>query len=393
MVASLIANPDTVTRDLDSPVTIPIANLLSNDFAATGTPVFAGVAAYSANGAHLLVSGGFITYQPLPGSNTTDTFTYTITNNSLTATGLVTVLVVPFLGLDIMAPGDPIQGTSANSPANQFPAQAIDNTASSKYLNLDITNTGFTVTPSGHRVVRALTLISAEDAPERSPASFLLEGSLDGTNFTFIASNTVPPFPTTNFIQSLHFGNSLVYPTYRLRFPNVANALTANSMQIAEVELLPYGEITSSNDSVSLTLPTGAVDVRGVACLFDRQLGLTNKFEIASITNGFTVVDLIPAAGATVLKGIELIGGEDDATYPYRVPSSVTVAGSVDGANFTVLGTMIPTAPTTNLAIQELAIFANNTSYLRYRLIFGPRWLWTGCKWANCASSAPCPRR
>lgn len=123
-----------------------------------------------------------------------------------------------------------------------------------------------TITPSGNLPIRALTLISAEDAPERDPASFVLEGSTNGVTFTPIASNAVPAFPTRHFIQSFPLPGTNQFSVYRLLFPTVSNAPAANSMQIAEVELLYFGEITSPNDAVSITLPGSAVDVRGVRC-------------------------------------------------------------------------------------------------------------------------------
>src|SRR5437762_7667552 len=48
---------------------------------------------------------------------------------------------------DVTLPGDPVIATSSNSPGTEGVANAIDNTQA-KYLNFDITNTGFTVTPS-----------------------------------------------------------------------------------------------------------------------------------------------------------------------------------------------------------------------------------------------------
>ena len=165
-----------------------------------------------------------------------------------------------------------------------------------------------TITPSGNLSVRALTLISAEDAPERDPSSFVIEGSNNGLNFTRIASNAVPAFAARHFIQSLALPGTNDFNVYRVRFPSVSNAVVANSMQIAEVELLHYAEITSTNDAVSIRLPGSAVDVRGVRALFDRQLGDIHKLEVAPIAKTNTVVDVTPAAGATLLKGFELIG-------------------------------------------------------------------------------------
>jgi len=143
-------------------------------------------------------------------------------------------------------------------------------------------------------------------------------------------------------------------------------------MQIAEVELLYNGEITSPNDAVSITLPPGAIDVRGVGSLFDRQLDGIHKLEVAPLTNSNTRVDIIPAAGATMLKGFELIGAADDFTFPQRRPSSVLVAGSNDGINYTNLATVTPAAPSSNLQIQEFSTSSNTTAFARYRITFGP---------------------
>lgn len=276
-------------------------------------------------------------------------------------------------GIDVTHPGDTVQATSANSPAGQGATNAIDNTVATQYRNFDKLNTGFTITPSDTNIVRGLTLISAGDAPERNPASYLLAGSPDGTTFTTISSNTVPAFISTNSIQSFSFPNSTAYPIYRLTFPTVTDPVAADSMQIAEVELLAQTEITSSNDLISVTLPSGAVVVNGVAGLIDRQLGLTNKFEVASIAAGSnTVVDLVPAVGPSVLTGFELIGGADDVTYPGRRPSSFSIAGSVDGTNFTTLSlTIAPAAPSANSQIQEFSVSGFAIAYAHYRLTFG----------------------
>lgn len=273
---------------------------------------------------------------------------------------------------EVSVPGDPVIATSANSPAGQGADKAIDNNVATKYLNLNKLNTGLTITPLGDRPVRALTLMSAEDFPDRDPSSFVLEGSYDGVSFTRIASNAVPAFPARNSIQSFAFENNNVFTQYRVLFPTVSNAATANSMQVAEVELLVWPEISSPNDAMSITLPPDAVDVRGVGKLFDRQLGTTNKLEVAQSTNTSTVVEITPSAGVTVLKSFEVIGATDDFVVPGRRPSSVTVAGSMDGINYTALATVVPAAPSFNLQIQEFSTAQNALAFARYRITFGP---------------------
>jgi hypothetical protein len=311
-------------------------------------------------------------YDLIPGSNYQF---HVVASNRL---GLIVGSTVNFTtladvsGIEASVPGDTIAATSANSPVTQTAPNAIDNNVTNKYLNFDKLNTGFTVTLSGNLPVRAITLISAEDAPERDPSSFVIEGSSNGVVFTRIASNAVPPFPTRHFIQSFALPGTNDFNVYRVLFPTVSNAVTANSMQIAEVELLYYGEITSPGDAVNITLPAGAVDVRGVGALFDRQLDDIRKLEVAPIAGGNTVVNLVPAAGATLLKGFELIGAADDFTYPQRRPSTVTVAGSNDGISYTTIAMVTPAAPSFNMQIQEFPVSSNTTAWLRYRVTFGP---------------------
>ncbi|HEY0550364.1 MAG TPA: hypothetical protein VGF13_12245, partial [Verrucomicrobiae bacterium] len=275
--------------------------------------------------------------------------------------------------VDVSAPNDWVAGTSGNFPAGQTPPSAIDNTAVTKYLNFDKLNTGLSIAPSGNRVVRALSLISADDAPERDPSSFVIEGSDDGVNFTHITSNAVPPFPTRHYIQSFPFENTNDYNVYRVRFPTVSNPAAANSMQIAEVELLSCQEITSTNDAVSIQFLGPALDVRGVRSLFDRQLDDIRKLEVQHFGTSLPVfVDTIPAAGATVVKGFQLIGAADDFTYPERRPQSVGLFGSHDGTNYAQITSVVPVAPSTNNQIQEFSCVANTNAWTKYRVVFGP---------------------
>src|SRR5687767_9688268 len=110
------------------------------------------------------------------------------------------VLVAPVQAQlsDVTQPGDPLIASSANSPGSEVVANAIDN-APTKYLNFDSgrdgTNAGFSpsgfiVSPSiGVTHVRGISLQSANDAENRDPKAFTLEGSND-TNLTSFASGT-----------------------------------------------------------------------------------------------------------------------------------------------------------------------------------------------------------
>ena len=293
-------------------------------------------------------------------------------SNSLgSATGALVSFTTPDTNviLDATMPGNAIVGSSSNSPGAQSVTNAIDNTAATKYLNFDKTNTGFDVMVyDSNRVVRGITLISAEDSPERDPASYALWGSPDGTNFTLIASNAVPGFAGRNFVQSFGITNATAYPIYRVLFPEISNAPAANSMQVSEVELLTQPEISSSSDTLGgifggylVTFPTE---------LADRDLTSSGKFIITGNT-AVAQVNIIPAAGRSVLKAVEIIGAHDDATYPNRHSTNFTVYGSDDGFTYFPLGNFTSTVPTVNQRIEEFGLFGNTTPYNRYRVTFG----------------------
>lgn len=272
-------------------------------------------------------------------------------------------------------PFDAVVPTSTNSPVGQDATMATDDTASTKYLNFDITNTGFTVFPSITNVpVQAIGLISAEDSPERDPASFILYGSPDGTHFTEIVSNAVPLFAARETIQSFPFANTNTYEAYKIIFPTVVNPTNANSMQISQVEFLPYGDITSPNDAFTLVLPDGATLYNGgpTNALLDRELDDQTN-EIVVLNDTTNVVALVtPAAGASVVKGVELIGGFNDIDFPERESTTFLLEGSNDGANYTTLLSVTPQEPAANQQIQGFSCFGNTNAYRTYRATFGP---------------------
>ena len=179
-----------------------------------------------------------------------------ITNDVGSVTSAVATLNVLSTLPDVLDLGDTIslyQGHQAEVVDN-----AIDHTTY-KYLNFGTSPTsppfigpvGFTDTPqTGSTLVTAMRVYTASDSTERDPADFTLEGSNDGTNFTIIATGplSLPDGrnpadgslidPLTMYNQEVDFANQATYTTYRWTCTHVKNDALANSMQIAEVELL-----------------------------------------------------------------------------------------------------------------------------------------------------------
>ena len=138
---------------------------------------------------------------------------------------------------DITLPGDEVVATSDNSPDGERAPNAIDDNPFTKYLNFDKVDTGLTITTGGG-VVTGLALTSANDAPDRDPANFILSGSNDdGATFTEIASGDVPEFVERFERRTVSFDNDIAYTTYELIFPTTMGPSDC-CMQIAEIELL-----------------------------------------------------------------------------------------------------------------------------------------------------------
>ncbi len=283
--------------------------------------------------------------------------------NSMQISEVELLGVVSDLAQDVTQPGDPIVGTSNNTPGSEGVANAIDNQPT-KYLNFDRLGTGFTVAPrSGLTIVSGLTLTSANDAPERDPADYLLEGSYDGSNFVAIASGAVPAFPSRFFKNTILFENKIPYLQYKLTFPNVVGP-GGNSMQISEVELLGVlapTDVTVPGDAIVGT-SNNTPGSEGVANAIDNQP--TKYLNFDRVGTGFTVT---PGVGDTIVSGLSLTSAND---APERDPATYALSGSVDGANYLPISS--GSVPAFTARFQKRYVFfpGNTKAFKSYRLIF-----------------------
>jgi hypothetical protein len=163
------------------------------------------------------------------------------------------------------APGDfrtGQQGTTPlinNWPMNEPPSLALDGNSGTKYLNFAEDFTGLALTLASPGAVNSISFNSANDAAERNPTTFSLYGSnsvtitgAEPTNSIIFNLSSFSPIVldlATGFNASTPiFTNSIVsftnltgFSTYLLVFPTVANASTANSMQIGDAVLRVAG--------------------------------------------------------------------------------------------------------------------------------------------------------
>ncbi|MGK0184470.1 MAG: hypothetical protein ACI9R3_000236 [Verrucomicrobiales bacterium] len=296
---------------------------------------------------------------------------------------------------DVTQPGDVLIASSDNSPGSEGVANAIDGQPT-KYLNFDTVGvdgipSGFVVTPGvGRTVLFGLTMQSANDAVERDPKIVRLEGSNDAAptwdtgNWESIYLNEeVPPWPELfpggdRFqTQTFIFENQKPYTHYRWAVDMVQGE-TANSMQIAEVELLgrsaPVDVLQPSDPWIASS--DNSPGSEGVANAIDNQPTKYLNFDtvgVDGVPSGFVVS---PSVGATTIIGLSLQSANDAVE---RDPKSIRLEGSNDpmptwdSGNWNVLyeNAEIPDWPSTfpdgdRFQTQEL-FFDNSRSYLHYR--------------------------
>ena len=95
-------------------------------------------------------------------------------NGSAALGGAFISSLAPQLSPNILAVGDAITPSSANSPAGEVAKFVLDGKSSTKYLNFDKFNTGFTVTPAaGSSIISAITITLSKKVSTalRRPAS------------------------------------------------------------------------------------------------------------------------------------------------------------------------------------------------------------------------------
>ena len=128
-----------------------------------------------------------------------------------------------------------IYPTSYNSPSNETAVNAFDGNVGTKYLNFDKQNAGVTVKLTQGRVVQKFTLTTANDSPERDPASYKLYGSNDGVNWTLIKEGPLSLSDGRYAVSGeIAVANTNAYVYYFMLFPSVKNN-SGNSVQISEV--------------------------------------------------------------------------------------------------------------------------------------------------------------
>ena len=175
-----------------------------------------------------------------------------------------------------------VYATSANSPTAEKATKALDLTSSTKYLNFDRTNSGFTIQLPAGKAVSALRFTTANDFEPRDPSKFTLKGSNDGVNWTDITVDQAITLSSSRQTTSadVTFTNTTPYVYYYITFSSIKaidtygsiagcqaalGNLACDSVQIGDVNFLTDSNntATSADAGNGTIVNPGTVQVAG----------------------------------------------------------------------------------------------------------------------------------
>ncbi len=302
---------------------------------------------------------------------------------------------------------DGLPKSSSNSSGNEAAIGAFDNDVTTKYLNFGRNGSGFIFTPSAASIVQSFQLYSANDAPDRDPASYVLMGtnspivSADNSDglaepWTLISQGGLAPPSTGGPLNDgrqapypvVNFTNSSSYTSYKMYFPTLRNGGAANSMQVADArffdapdaggnQILPGGFDTDhiraiDNPASSSASPAGEEVTKAID-------GTSSTKYLNRAREGTGLI-VTPRRGSSIIKSFTLTTAND---FPSRDPSQYHIYGTNDtivsaadsdgngGETWTLISTGAITLPAARLtAGAPIDLSANTVSYKSYKIVF-----------------------
>ncbi|HTD68705.1 MAG TPA: hypothetical protein VK846_19465, partial [Candidatus Limnocylindria bacterium] len=251
----------------------------------------------------------------------------------------VTLSNSPIIGVGAVPGGAASQistvGTVANvnnHPEGEPPGKVLDGLTGTKYLNFAKTNIGVIVQSTGSVLVSSFRLVTANDAPERDPLTISIEGTTasdpttaaGGATWTQLYSGpsglATDPGRVTQGPAISFANNSPAFNTYRVLMTTIRNATTANSMQIAEIQL--FGIPFTNGPATVAQQPQSRTNFVGQTATFTVRADGTPPYTYQWYSNNVLIAGSIGSSHTTPVFGL----GNSGTAY------SVTVSNSLGGA-------------------------------------------------------------
>ncbi|KAA3639720.1 MAG: HYR domain-containing protein [Bacteroidetes bacterium] len=205
-----------------------------------------------------------------------------------------------------------------SSPPTETAQQVIDQDPDTKFLDFFFQDgMGFEVNVGSATIATSIAIVTANDAPERDPQEYEIFGSNDGSDYTSIATGTIPCVTERFLSRTFAFSNTEAYSIYRVNFTGTCGPSTI--LQVADVQLFEMiGSAPVMSCPESLTVDSSPGECSGIA-----------NFEV-------TVSDLEDGTVEPTLT----LGFEAGSAYPVGntpvVYTAVDSDGNIVSCNFTV---------------------------------------------------------
>ncbi len=136
--------------------------------------------------------------------------------------------------------GGTATASDTTSPVAEQPSKAFDNKRDTKWLVFnDKAWIQFQFNDGNRYVVNHYALVSANDDPIRDPVDWEFLGSNDGINWDVLDTQSDQAFEGRKLKRIFEIDNTQAYEYYRL---NITRNNTDSRIQLAEIQLLEYGE-------------------------------------------------------------------------------------------------------------------------------------------------------
>ena len=215
---------------------------------------------------------------------------------------------------------------------------AADGTVFSKYLAYN-TTTWLQDELEIRATVTRYTVTSANDAPDRDPRSWTMEGSVDGTSWTTLDTRTDEVFPGRLQRRSYSLANTTAYRYYRLRITaNHGSGIT----QLAEWRLYGIGSGTPPSPAAPTGLAVSAVSDDHTVVTWRNNGRWAKSYRLERSTAGgpWDWSRILPA-GTTRYIDIGL-SGTTAYTYRVRAENAVGFSPYSNSASATTSGAGLP---------------------------------------------------
>jgi hypothetical protein len=160
--------------------------------------------------------------------------------------GLPSVDTSNSMGVDITDLGGTLSAQyQTGSPAGEEYTNLIDNNINTKYLTVNAAAWIKYQAPASY-VVKSYTITSGNDAPERDPLNWTLEGSADGIAWSTIDSRSNEDFPYRFQTRVFNMTNNTGYTFYRFNLSNNSGTM----LQLGEIQL--FGAASSGQNNAGI---------------------------------------------------------------------------------------------------------------------------------------------